>query len=532
MHLWRTASATGIDADRMLTRIGNEQVRETGRGVMRTGPAVMLLTLTIAFIFRHSPNAPVIFAIAAFQIGVAIAAQFLMPATKLSRLTYRTVAGKFRAVMAYTFLISLGWGALLIAASVGADPATQTMLLCIHVGIICVGGLTFAMIPAASVIYIFNITLLAQIHIEMQKNPVSPVLNGAVLLFSLMLVQAYVQMARQFAARMRADAERLESEKRLAEKERLEIERAADADRLARSVRERDREKSIAERQQAMVALAARYEESVASLALELDQAIAAIDNSSSDIRRINSSAHERARHVLDLASKATYAVQSVAESTEALKRSAGSISEQVADQVRIGQTARQASESGLTSLSALSEQADSIGDIVRLIQGLARQTSLLALNATIEAARAGEAGQGFAVVANEVKQLAGQTHGAVGRIGEIIEGTRERMKLADGAMRSVADTIGAVSSRAGGISDAIGSQLSATREISEAASHTADASNDVRITAEQVATDARQADQLAEDMRNVVTALQSKSQALRATSNAFLAFLRDEEAA
>ena len=40
------------------------------------------------------------------------------------------------------------------------------------------------------------------------------------------------------------------------------------------------------------------------------------------------------------------------------------------------------------------------------------------------------------------------------------------------------------------------------------------------------------QADQLAEDMRNVVTALQSKSQALRATSNAFLAFLRDEEAA
>src|SRR3546814_13537111 len=69
---------------------------------------------------------------------------------------------------------------------------------------------------------------------------------------------------------------------------------------------------------------------------------------------------------------------------------------------------------------------------IVLLIQQLAAQTNLLALNAAIEAARAGEAGRGFAVVANEVKTLAAQTHGAVGKIGEILDGVRNRMTQTD----------------------------------------------------------------------------------------------------
>ncbi len=88
--------------------------------------------------------------------------------------------------------------------------------------------------------------------------------------------------------------------------------------------------------------------------------------------------------------------------------------------------------QSATSSIEALGKQSLLISAIVQTIGGIAAQTNLLALNAAIEAARAGEQGRGFAVVADEVRQLASRTSAAT---EEIVSVVQQNQRLADEAI-------------------------------------------------------------------------------------------------
>ena len=97
---------------------------------------------------------------------------------------------------------------------------------------------------------------------------------------------------------------------------------------------------------------------------------------------------------------------------------------------VAITRVAEEMEQAG-TLVAELERESAQINLVVDVIRGIADQTNLLALNAAIEAARAGEQGRGFAVVADEVRTLAGRTQASTGEIVAIIETLQSRANQA-----------------------------------------------------------------------------------------------------
>ncbi len=241
---------------------------------------------------------------------------------------------------------------------------------------------------------------------------------------------------------------------------------------------------------------------------LETEQVATAMNEMTATVQEV-------ANHISQTAEAARGAHEETRQGAEVVQRALEAI-DSLAGQI----------ETSAATIDQLRCHSDAISKVLEVIRGIAEQTNLLALNAAIEAARAGEQGRGFAVVADEVRTLAGRTQESTEEINEMIEklqaGAREAVTVMEQsqqrsvqavefarrsgeALQTIAEAVASISDMSVQIAGAAEEQRAVSEEINANITRINDMAGQTAAGAEETATASQDLARMASGLHELV---------------------------